>query len=48
MFESKFIDYVANWKHRVEPGGGIGIVLKKNLKHETVTLIRFQNGKLDI
>ena len=22
-FEPKFIDYVAIWKHRVEPGGGI-------------------------
>ena len=47
-FEPKFIDYVAYWKNRVEPGGGIGIILKKNLQHETVSLVPFQNGKLEI
>ena len=36
-FEPKFNDYVATWKHRVEPVGGIGIIFKKNIQHEIVT-----------
>ena len=47
-FEPKFIDYVPIWQHRGEPGGELGIILKKNLQHDKFLLIPFQNGKLEV
>ena len=44
----KFINYVVIWKHRGGPGGGLGIILRKNFQHDNFQLTPFQNGKLEV
>ena len=46
--EPKFKNYKCEWKHRLDcSGGGLVILIKKNLQYKIINLIPFHNGVLE-
>ena len=44
----KFPDYIAEWEHRAGHGGGLGILINKNVQYQKLELVPFANGILEI
>lgn len=40
----KFPDYIAEWKHRGAPGGGLGILIHKELQYRNHDLDEYNEG----
>lgn len=47
-FEPKFREYVAIWKHRGGPGGGLGILIRDSIPYQAIELVPFDNGYLEV
>ena len=48
QFNPKFINYNCIFRNRNQHGGGIGIIIKRNIKYQEINLKPFKNGKLEI
>ena len=44
----RFFNYSSEWCHRDAAGGGLGIIIKKNIQYQNLPLIPFINGVLEI
>ena len=46
-FVPKFDNYIAEWKHRGSAGGGLGLLIHKNVQHRKLVVSDFAGGVLE-
>lgn len=44
----RFRNYSAEWKHRADRGGGLGILVSSKLQYQTINLKEFDEGVLEV
>lgn len=44
----KFKDYSTEWKNRDKRGGGLGLIINKNIQYKTIELPKHKDGVMEV